>query len=143
LINSESSASAPLPNNASHGELLPKDRDSTNYNALPEFKKEIVNIICSYDWDVKTAVAIAYAESGLNANAHNYNPKSKDDSYGIFQINLYGKLKYARPSPEELLNPEKNIAFAYSMYKSQGWKPWGAYNNKSYQIYLKNPIKMK
>lgn len=63
---------------------------------------------------------IATCESGLNEKAHNYNPKTKDDSYGLFQINLWGNNKKTRPSAETLLNPEENIKFAKSLYDNAG-----------------------
>lgn len=72
------------------------------------------------------------AESGLRANAHNYNPATRDNSYGVFQINLYGSLANSRPPANQLLDYKFNIKYAYEMWRNQGWQPWGAYTNGSY-----------
>lgn len=77
-----------------------------------------------YDWDTQIALAVAIAESGLNPEAKNDNPKTGDYSVGIFQINLYGGMKDDRPDEETLKVPENNIAFAYELYKNGGWKHW-------------------
>lgn len=85
-----------------------------------------------YDWCHQTAIAVAKAESGLRPDAHNYNPATGDNSYGIFQINLYGSLANSRPAPNKLVDYKFNVEYAYNMWKSQGWTPWGAYTNGSY-----------
>lgn len=59
-------------------------------------------------------------ESSGNPVAHNYNPSTGDDSWGLYQINLYGRLKDDRPSVEELKDPEKNIAFAAELFRNSG-----------------------
>jgi hypothetical protein len=66
------------------------------------------------------AKKIAYCESGNDPQAHNYNPKTRDDSYGLFQINLWGNNKLTRPAPEILLTEEGNIKFAKQLYDSAG-----------------------
>ena len=73
---------------------------------------------------VNTALRVMEKESGGNPISHNDNPATGDDSYGLFQINLYGRLAESRPSPEELLDPEKNIQFAAQVFQSSGWHPW-------------------
>ena len=75
------------------------------------------------------AMKVAKAESGLRANAHNYNPKTKDNSYGLMQINIYGSLAKSRPSGEWLLNPENNIAYAKQLRDSSGWNCWSTVKN--------------
>ncbi len=52
------------------------------------------------------ALANAIAESGLDPNIHN---ARNEDSFGLFQLNRRGGLG-AGHSPDELVNPESNIA---------------------------------
>lgn len=93
----------------------------------PEVLEGLYNIIKTYDWNASVAYAIMICESGGQFDAHNFSNITKDDSWGTFQINLYGKLAKSRPSPEWLKIPENNIAYAYKMYKSEGFVPWSCY----------------
>lgn len=93
------------------------------------------------DWSqAAIAAAIAKAESGGNAGAHNGNPP--DDSYGLWQINLYGDLFRDRCTnkgwcPNTLIDPTTN---AQAMYAISGgghsWTPWSTYTNGAYQSFL-------
>lgn len=76
------------------------------------------------------AIQVAKCESHLNPNAHNSTPP--DDSYGLFQINMYGDLgpdrreAYGFDENSDLFDPTRNIAIAYSM--SNGGRSWGAWS---------------
>lgn len=92
---------------------------------------------------LKIAIAVARAESGARPKAYNNNPKTRDLSYGIFQINMKGVLgpdrrkRYSLPSNEALYQPEINAKIAYHMSKGgKNWGPWGAYTNGSYRHHL-------
>ena len=90
--------------------------------------------------DLKIAVAVAKAESGGNANAHNGNAATGDDSYGLWQINYYGSLKDSRtkafgPGPG-LLDPQKNANAAYQIFKQSGWGAWSTYKRGDYKQYM-------
>jgi hypothetical protein len=87
---------------------------------LPEWKKEIGNMICEKDWDCKTAKAVFYAESGFNCDA-----VSRTNDHGLAQ--LHGIKEY---------DCRKNLDIAYEMYKKRGWQPWSAYKNRKYLQYL-------
>lgn len=63
-------------------------------------------------------------ESAGVPEAHNYNPHTKDNSIGLFQINLWGELAKERPSVEWLKNPVNNISYSYELWKKEGWNPW-------------------
>lgn len=91
---------------------------------------------------LSTAVAVALAESGGNARSHNGNAGTGDNSYGLWQINMLGKMGPARrkqfgiSSNEQLYLPATNAKAAYMLYKqSGGWGPWSAYKNGSYKQY--------
>src|SRR3954465_3981494 len=76
--------------------------------------------------DTETMVSIAYAESGGNPAAHNDNPKTGDESYGLWQINMIGKLGPARRKAfgitdnKQLFDPATNAKAAHIIYQSQG-----------------------
>jgi len=93
-------------------------------------------IRAAFPEEPEVAVAVSKAESSLRVDAHNYNPKTKDDSYGLFQINLWGANKNTRPSPEILLTIDGNIQFARQLYESSGWNPWTTFRNGQYKQYL-------
>ncbi len=108
-----------------HASELPIPKIPVTPTVLTE-KGKIVQIIQSYDWDASQAVKIAACESRFNPAEHNYNPKTGDDSYSIFQINRYGDLKKTRPTPEELMDVSFNINYAYNLWKSEKvkWSDW-------------------
>ena len=70
------------------------------------------------------ALRVMACESGGNHLIVNDNPRTRDYSVGLFQINLYGSLRSTRPPESWLKVPENNIAYAHQMYKSSGWGPW-------------------
>lgn len=92
------------------------------------------------DNEIALAVAIALAESGGNARAHNANPP--DDSYGLWQINMLGALGPARrvqfgiKSNDELYDPVTNARAAFMVRRGQGWNAWSVYANGRYKRYL-------
>ena len=89
--------------------------------------------IAKYNWDYRTAIAVAQAESGMNPQALNDNPATGDYSVGCFQVNLYGANAYSRPSEAELKNPAINVAFAHKIYTSNGNSfigQWGVCRSK-------------
>lgn len=85
------------------------------------------------------ATAIAFAESGGNERAHNAVPP--DDSYGLWQINMYGNLGPARrtqfglTSNDQLYDIPTNARAMYAI-SSQGtnWKPWTTFQGARYWL---------
>lgn len=78
------------------------------------------------------AVAIAEAESGGNPNAHN--GKGRDDSYGLWQINMKPsevgdrKKDLGISSNEALYDPVTNARAMVKISKSgSSWSPWSTY----------------
>jgi len=90
-----------------------------------------------------TAYAVAMAESGGNARAHNGNAGTGDNSFGLFQINMLGGMgparrrQYGLGSNEDLYDPLTNAKIAFQMSGGgKNWSPWSAYKNGSYKNYL-------
>lgn len=82
-------------------------------------------LIAQYEWNTDVACAVMKYESRFDPEAHFFSHRTKDNSYGLFQINLYGNLANERPSAEWLLVPENNVQYAYELWKKHGWRPWG------------------
>lgn len=90
---------------------------------IEEKEPTIEELVRRYDWPAHEALAIMDCESGGDPTAHNLNHKTRDDSWGLYQINRYGSLKN-RPSAEWLKVPENNIEYAYKMWQRRGWLDW-------------------
>jgi hypothetical protein len=84
--------------------------------------------------------AIAKAESGGRSNAKNFKPPDK--SYGLWQINMIGRLGPARikefglSSEDQLFDPVTNAKAAYAIRKSQGLSAWTVYKTGAYKNFL-------
>ena len=82
-------------------------------------------IVRYFPEEPKKALAIARCESGTDSSKENL--VGRDNSYGIFQINIIGKLAKVRPTADELKDPETNIKTARSIYVGAGYtfsKDW-------------------
>ena len=98
---------------------------------------------------LRSACAVAKAESNGRPLAFNGNLKTGDSSYGMFQINMIGELgpdrrdKFDLRSNAELFNPVTNAQVALHMTKSgTDWSSWSSLNGKRYQEwYNKYPCK--
>jgi hypothetical protein len=109
-----------------------------NSNQFVDFdmsNDSLINILKSAGFEgeyLKQAWAIVMKESSGNHKALNDNPRTGDLSYGLFQINMIGKLgpdrldRYGLSSYEDLYNPNVNARVAYSM--SNGGRNWGPWN---------------
>ena len=96
------------------------------------------------------AVAIALGESGGDTNAHNPNSATGDNSYGLWQINMLGRLQAERlelfgiSSNEELFNPAINAKAAYILYKNRGnFGDWSVYNHGTWLRYRSEAMNAK
>jgi len=82
--------------------------------------------------DLQTAVQVALAESGGNANA--YNPETAagaaegEGSVGLWQIYLTAHPEY---TGDQLLDPQTNANAAYAVYVAAGYtfSPWTTFDN--------------
>ena len=107
--------------------------------SVPEPVKPIASgcdTVNNYDWDKRIARAVCMAESHGNNEAHNLNHRTKDDSWGLFQINRYGRLGQTRPPADKLTDPEFNTQYAYNLWKATSWNSWGAYTSGDYLKYM-------
>lgn len=92
----------------------------------------------------KEAAAIAMAESGGDPNQHNTKPP--DDSYGLWQINLYGNLAsrvhtLGLSGPADLYSPPVNArAMAVISAKGSNFHPWSTYGGAAYHSFLAKPV---
>lgn len=80
---------------------------------------------------LKMAWAIVIAESTGRPYAHNDNPSTGDNSYGLFQINMRGAMgpdrreKYNLENNNDLFDPLTNAKVAFKMSNGgTAWGPW-------------------
>jgi hypothetical protein len=92
---------------------------------------------------LKTAWAVAKAESNGRPFAFNGNTKTGDSSYGIFQINMLGILgpdrrdRYDLNLNAELFSPVTNAQIVYKMTKGgNDWSSWTSYNKGAVNKWL-------
>ena len=84
--------------------------------------------------------AIAKYESNFNPDAHN--DQGRDDSYGLWQINMLNRLGPARrealglESNDELFDPETNARAAHHVFSGQGYDAWSVYKNGRYEEFM-------
>lgn len=98
---------------------------------------------------LRSACAIAKAESNGRPYAFNGNANTGDSSYGIFQINMIEELgpirrdKFDLNSNADLFNPVINAKVAHFMTKGgKDWSSWSSVNGTRYQEwYNKYPCK--
>ena len=92
---------------------------------------------------LRTAWAVAKAESNGRPFAFNGNTKTGDSSYGIFQINMLGTLgpdrrdKFNLDLNAELFSPVKNAKIVYHMTNGgTDWSSWSSYNKGAVNKWL-------
>jgi hypothetical protein len=122
--------------------LLSEDKNKkilTKYqNATSLTDSQLVELLKAVGFKgkgLKTAWAVAKAESNGRPFAFNGNTKTGDSSYGIFQINMLGTLgpdrrdKFELDLNAELFSPVKNAEIVYHMTKGGiDWSSWSSYN---------------
>lgn len=96
--------------------------------------KELIGILREVGFSgegLRMAWAIVKKESSSRPYAHNDNPSTGDNSYGLFQINMRGSMgpdrreKYGLADNRDLFDPIINATVAYKM--SNAGKSWGAW----------------
>ena len=80
------------------------------------------------DW----MTSVAWRESRCRHDVTNFDRKTADRSYGLFQINVLGDLwresrdRCGLERPEELLDARVNVACAAALYRAYGYRPWNS-----------------
>jgi len=92
---------------------------------------------------LKTAWAVAKAESNGRPFAFNGNTNTGDSSYGIFQINMLGTLgpdrrdRFEIDLNAELFSPVTNAEIVYHMTKGGvDWSSWSSFNKGAHYKWL-------
>jgi hypothetical protein len=86
--------------------------------------------------------AIAMAESGGRSNAHNNNAATGDNSYGLWQVNMLGRMgperrrSFGIGSNEALFDPAVNASAARKVFESQGFGAWSVFKSGAYKQFL-------
>lgn len=81
--------------------------------------------------DLAMAIAVALAESGGNPNARNLS--SREDSRGLWQINVRAHTEFASSN---LYDPATNARAARTVLRKQGWGAWSVYTNGKAMLFL-------
>jgi hypothetical protein len=130
--------------------LLSEDKNEkilTKYqNATSLTDSQLVELLKAVGFKekaLKTAWAVAKAESNGRPFAFNGNTKTGDSSFGIFQINMIGNLgpdrtdKYKLDLYAELFSPVKNAEIVYRMTKGgTDWSSWSSYKKGAHYKWL-------
>ena len=131
------------PGTAANNNTAPSNLSGKNSRVLGY--SELVSLAKGAGFNQEQAVtmaAIAMGESRGRTNAHNPNAKTGDDSYGLWQINMLGKMGPERrklfniQSNEDLWDPAVNAKAAYKLYQMQGFGAWTVYKSGAYRQYL-------
>lgn len=100
---------------------------------------------------IQTATAITVPESSRNPNNHFDSPAHGDDSYGLWQTNLYESLGPPRrawfglQSDSDLFSPKVNAISMGAIWRERGyslgldsgsWGPWSTYNRDEHLSYM-------
>lgn len=94
------------------------------------------------DQQAPIMAAIAAAESGGNPRAHNPNANTGDNSYGLWQINMLGRMGPERrrlfgiQNDEDLWDPKVNARAAKKIFDMQGFNAWSVYKTGKHIPFL-------
>jgi hypothetical protein len=130
--------------------LLSEDKNEkilTKYeNATSLTDSQLVELLKAVGFKgkgLRTAWAVAKAESNGRPFAFNGNTKTGDSSYGIFQINMLGSLGPDRRDKldldlnAELFSPVKNAEAVFYMTKGgEDWSSWSSIKNGAVNKWL-------
>ena len=101
----------------------------------PDALKRILKDAGFEGYALRMAQAIVFLESNRRIYAHNQNANTGDNSYGLFQINMFRGLEaqrleqYNLSNNEALFNPLVNARVAWEI--SNGGKDWSAWTTST------------
>lgn len=133
--------------------LVYKDATLKKYeNAHKLTDEQLVDLLRAIGFtgkSLRSACAIAKAESNGRPFAFNGDAETGDNSYGVFQINMKGEMgpdrrkKFDLDSNAELFNPVINSQITFYMSKGgKDWSSWSSVNGPRYlDWYNKYPCK--
>jgi hypothetical protein len=121
--------------------ILTKHKNATSLNDSQLL--ELLKAVGFQGQALRTAWAVAKAESNGRPLAFNGNIKTGDSSFGLFQINMLGGLgpdrrdKYDLDFNAALFNPVMNAQITYRMTKrGTDWSSWTSYTKGAYHKWL-------
>ena len=94
------------------------------------------------DRDASIMAAIAMAESSGNSGALNNNPRTGDLSYGLWQVNMIGRMgperrrQFGIGNNDALYDPATNAMAARRVFESQGFGAWSVFRSGAYKQFL-------
>ena len=122
--------------------ILEKYVDSTELTDIQLV--ELLKAVGFKGQGLKTAWAVAKAESNGRPFAFNGNAETGDSSYGIFQINMIGNLgpdrkdKFNLDLNAELFSPVTNAKIVLHMTNGgKNWSSWSSYKKGAHYKWLK------
>jgi len=94
--------------------------------------KDLLSLVGFKGNNLKVAWSVVMKESRGNPDSHNKTSATGDNSYGLFQINMFGDLaesrreKFGIKTDVELLDPVINAQAAFYMTgRGTNWSSWG------------------
>jgi len=91
--------------------------------------EHILPLLVAHDLPVWMAT-VAWRESRCQPERTNLSERTRDASYGLFQINTRGRLaveareRCGIDRAEELLDAQRNVACAAALHRAYGYRPW-------------------
>jgi hypothetical protein len=121
--------------------ILTKHKNATSLNDSQLL--ELLKAVGFQGQALRTAWAVAKAESNGRPLAFNGNIKTGDSSFGVFQINMLNALgedrreRFDLKHNADLFNPVVNAQIAYRMTKGGiDWKAWSSFNKGAHYKWL-------
>lgn len=101
------------------------------YGPCGEWRDEALSVgWTAEEWKKLRWIIARETGSTCDPTVHNGNEQTRDDSFGLLQINMRGKLEADRlvrcqlGSKQELLDPVVNLRCGRVLFELAGWDPW-------------------